>query len=62
MEKLTLSAKEAAACIGVSMPTMYELAARKDFPATKLGKKVIISAEGLRQWINRECGVTIEQG
>lgn len=61
MERATFTPKEAAAYIGVSMPTIYALAAREDFPSMRLGKKIIISADGLRQWINRECGVTIEQ-
>ena len=36
-DKLTLTAKEAAALLGVSLPTLYSLAHSDGFPATRIG-------------------------
>lgn len=38
-EKITLSVTEAAAVLGVSRPTVYQLIHRSDFPAFKVGKE-----------------------
>ncbi len=53
-KRLSVSAKEAAQMIGVSMPTMYELCHRADFPSMTIGKKIIIPIEGLEQWLTEQ--------
>lgn len=55
MDKLTYSAREAAAALGVSLPTFYELAARDDFPVVRVGRRVLVPVEGLRAWLSREA-------
>ena len=56
-EKLALSVAEAAALLGVSRPTMYELTRREDFTAAfKLGKRTLISRSGLESWIEEQAG------
>ena len=60
MDKLAYSPAEAAAVLGVSRPTVYTLLKRADFPAFKVGSRTLVSAEGLRAWVqaqaNKEAG------
>ena len=54
MEKLTYNSKEAAAALGVSLPTMYDIMNRKDFPCVRIGRRVLIPVDGLRAWLQKE--------
>lgn len=54
--KMTLTAKEAAAAVGVSMPIFYALCQRPDFPSFRIGKKVLINRNALQEWIDRQSG------
>ena len=55
MAELTLSIAEAARALGVSRPTMYQIINRKDFPAFRLGGRVLISRELLAEWVKRQA-------
>ena len=55
MEKLTYSIKEAAEALGISRPKMYDLIHREDFPSFRAGSRVLISAAGLRQWVDDQA-------
>lgn len=57
--KLTLTAKEAAASLGVSMPTFYQIAATDGFPMLRVGRKILVSAAGLHKWLEENHGRTI---
>lgn len=52
-EKITLSVTEAAAVLGVSRPTVYQLIHRSDFPAFKVGRRTMISRSALQEWAER---------
>lgn len=54
MDKLTYSPTEAAQVLGVSRPTVYQLMKRADFPAFKVGSRTLVSAEGLRAWVQAQ--------
>lgn len=54
MEKLTLNSKEAAAALGISLPTFYELANRADFPRIRVGRRVLIPVDSLKEWLAKE--------
>ncbi len=54
MDKLAYSPAETAAVLGVSRPTVYTLLKRADFPAFKVGSRTLVSAEGLRAWIQAQ--------
>ena len=51
--KLTLSVQEAADLIGVSKPKMFELLHSGEISYKKFGKKILISYQGLVDWINK---------
>lgn len=55
MAELTLSITEAAKALGVSRPTMYQIINREDFPAFRLGSRVLISRELLAEWVKRQA-------
>lgn len=54
-EKATFSVKEAAAYLGVSLPTMYELTDREDFfPLLTIGRKKLILKDRFVEWMNQQ--------
>lgn len=53
-DKLAYSTAEAAEVLGVSRPTVYTLMRRADFPAFKVGSRTLVSAEGLRAWVQAQ--------
>lgn len=55
IEKLALSAAEAAQLIGVSKPTVYLLCKRDDFPSFYVGGRLLISRRGLEAWIEQQA-------
>ena len=58
MEKMALSVVEAAELLGLCPKSVYELTRREDFPAFKAGSRTIISAEGLREWVQKQAAGT----
>lgn len=62
IEPLAVSAAEAARLLGISRPKVYELIAREDFPAFKLGGRTLISVEGLRRWIKAQAREAVDGG
>ena len=57
MEKLTMTVEEAGKVLGISRPTAYKLVQR-DFPVVRVGHRLLVSTEGLREWVKKEAGVT----
>lgn len=55
VERLALSVSEAAALLGVSRPTMYQLLRREGFPAFKVGSRTLISRTGLEAWVEEQA-------
>ena len=53
---LVVSVPEAAKMLDVCIKTVYDLAATEGFPAVRLGKRIVIPYEGLKEWINRQAG------
>lgn len=53
-DKLTYSPTETAQVLGVSRPTVYALLRRTDFPSFKVGSRTLVSAEGLRAWVEQQ--------
>ena len=53
-ERLTLTVAEAAEQLGVSEKTVYTLTHRLDFPTIRIGRRTVISREGLREWVRSQ--------
>lgn len=54
VERLTLSVPEAAEALGVSQKKVYDLVHTAGFPVLRLGRRVRISADGLRRWVDAQ--------
>lgn len=54
-ERLTITPEQAAKQLGISMPTMYQLCNRKDFPSVRVGRKIIIPLASLEKWLERQA-------
>lgn len=50
MEPITVSPTEAAALLGISRTTVYEVMGRADFPSFKVGARCLIPVRELRDW------------
>ena len=55
LEPLAVSAEEAARLLGISKPSVYQLIGRADFPSFKLGRRTLVSVEGLREWVRGQA-------
>lgn len=49
---LLLNVKQLADLLGVSDSSVYELIQEDDFPSVRIGKRIVIPKEELRQWIS----------
>ena len=52
-----MSVEEAGKLLGVSRPTIYKLVHRAGFPVVRVGNRLLVSTEGLREWVKKEAGV-----
>lgn len=53
---LFLSAKMVADALGVSPSSGYELMREPDFPALKIGSRVVVPKEKFIAWVERKTG------
>ena len=53
---LMLSVPEMAAVLGISRAGAYELARSEGFPALRIGTRIVIPKDELREWIKRDMG------
>ena len=48
---LVLNAKEVAKVLGLSLAGTYELMREKDFPAKRIGKRIIVPRDEFLEWL-----------
>ena len=53
---LFLNAETAAALLGVSISSMYELMHEKGFPVLRVGSRLVIPKDKLRAWVEPNTG------
>ena len=54
---LFLNANMVAKVLGVSSSTSYELMHEKDFPALRIGNRIVVPKEAFIQWVEQHTGV-----
>ena len=54
--RLTVTVPEAAEIVGCSGKTMYNLIHSEGFPVLWIGRKAVISIEGLIHWVRKQSG------
>lgn len=52
-----LKVHEVAECLRIGVDSCYELIARGDLPAIRLGRKILVPAFALKKWIVTRTGV-----
>lgn len=59
MEKMTMTVREMASKMGISLPTAYELVKKPGFPTFHVGTKILIPIEAFKVWLqeNTKGGV-----
>lgn len=50
---LTLSVPEMTAALGISRVGAYELARTEGFPALKIGTRIVIPKDKLKEWVDK---------
>ena len=55
-ERLVLSVTEAAEMLGISRTLAYDLVARKELPALRLGGRIVVLYRPLERLLNGESG------
>jgi excisionase family DNA binding protein len=61
MERLTISIEEMAKQLGIFRPTAYTLANSEGFPVLKIGKRKVVPAQGLQEWIKKNSGADVQR-
>ena len=51
MERMTLTIREVAEALGISEPKARELAHTEGFPAFPCGRRLLVSKQGLVNWL-----------
>lgn len=54
-QELTLSVPDAAKRLGVPVSTMYEIVKTKGFPTIHIGTRILVSAKGLEEWVDKKA-------
>lgn len=55
MEKTTMSVKELAERMGISLPMAYDLTRREDFPSLRVGARILIPIDAFKEWLACEA-------
>lgn len=54
MEQLTMTVRDMAKLMNISLPTAYELVKTKGFPVIYVGNKILIPIESFKVWLQKE--------
>lgn len=60
-ERLVLTVEELAKELHIGRNSAYELVCQKDFPAFRVGKKILIPYESLCIWVKCQCSMATEE-
>jgi len=50
---MTYTIPEVSRLLGVNVITVYGLAKREDFPAVRIGKRIVVPKEAFKRWLER---------
>ncbi|MDL2238269.1 helix-turn-helix domain-containing protein [Christensenellaceae bacterium OttesenSCG-928-K19] len=53
MSKFTLSVKEMAEMLNISLPKAYELTKQEDFPVLMVGNRILIPHDAFMRWVEK---------
>ncbi len=52
--RMVMTVEEMGKELGISRATAYELSQRPDFPSFSIGRRVLVSRDGLLKWIEKQ--------
>ena len=52
--RIVMTVEEMGKELGISRATAYELSQRPDFPSFSIGRRVLVSRDGLMKWIEKQ--------
>ena len=52
--RMVMTVEEMGKELGISRATAYELTQRPDFPSFSIGRRVLVSRDGLQKWIEKQ--------
>ena len=52
--RIVMTVEEMGKELGISRATAYELSQRPDFPSFSIGRRVLVSRDGLLKWIEKQ--------
>ena len=55
MRRMTMTVEEMGKELGVSRSIAYELSKQPGFPAFSIGRRTLVSRDGLEKWIETQC-------
>lgn len=50
-DKQTMSVRELAAQMGISLPKAYQLVKEPDFPVIRIGSRILVPVDAFREWL-----------
>lgn len=53
---VVLNMREVANVLGISENSSYELCKKEDFPAFRIGNRILIKRDALVEWIDNQAG------
>ena len=53
---LFLNAQLVAQTLGIGRASAYELMADKNFPAIRIGRRIVVPKDKFRQWVEQQTG------
>lgn len=56
MEKSTMSVKDLARQMSISLPKAYALVKEPDFPTLRIGTRILIPVAGFQAWLRAKTG------
>lgn len=59
-EKLVLDVEELGSHLGIGRELAYELVKKPGFPVIRVGKRILVPYEPLKQWLVTESAKTVE--
>ena len=51
MEKTTMNVRDLSIQMGISLPKAYDLAKSPGFPSFRIGKRILIPVDAVREWL-----------
>lgn len=62
MERMTMDVNDLQQALGIGRRQAYDLVNRADFPAIRLGKRIVIPYDAFRRWLDKQTAEKLEGG